>query len=173
MADVRRRWELDGGYLVTPFDGQDMVSEDDVLELWSHEGEIDPLEAERRLSELLLVAISPEGRLVGASTAYLARSERLLAELWHIRMLVAAAHRQRSITASMSRIVGEYFDERYLSGAERRGIGLIYEIESEILKRAINQGVSPAGKFVFIGEDARGRHLRVRYFPGALAPEPE
>jgi hypothetical protein len=40
------------------------------------------------------------------------------------------------------------------------------------LKRTIPQAVGPL-QAMFIGENERGSHVRVHYFPGALAPEPE
>jgi hypothetical protein len=172
MSDRQTSWELEGGYAAAVFGAQSVVTEQDVLELWTRESELDRDEATRRLSELLLVVIDPDRRLVAISTAYPARSERLRAELWHIRMFVAAAHRQRFLAAGMSRSVAEYLTQRHVSGIDPRGIGMVYEIESEILKRNLNQAVSPAGKFTFIGLDSAGRDIRVRYFPGALAPEP-
>lgn len=164
-------WSLEGGYTAALFGAQDDVTEQDVIDLWTREADLDAEEAQRRLSELVLIVTDPDRRLVGISTAYLARSGRLRAELWHIRMFVSAADRQRAVAGGMSRVLAEHLTERYLSG-DPRGIGMIYEIESDVLKRGLNQGVSPAGKFVFIGVDSAGRDIRVRYFPGALAPEP-
>ena len=172
MADPQVSWRLEEGYTVKLFRAQDDVSEQDVLDLWTTEGELEAEEARRRLSELLLVVVKPDRGLVGISTAYLAHNDRLRAELWHIRMFVAAAHRQRFIAAGMSCALVEYFTQRYLSGSEPRGIGMLYEIESEVLKRGLTQAISPLSKFVFIGVDDGGRDVRVRYFPGALAPEP-
>jgi hypothetical protein len=56
---------------------------------------------------------------------------------------------------------------------DRRGIGIVFEVESEPLKRLFPQAVWPRTQFVFIGETANGSHVRVCYFPGALAPEPD
>lgn len=172
MADLLTRWQLEGGYTVEVFPAAGVAAQD-IRDLWIREGALDAEEAERRVSEVRLVALDPDREPVGVCTTYLARNEQLRAELWHMRVFVAAAHRHQYITYSFARILSEHMIKRYVSGTDRRGIGLLIEIESELLKSTVREGVSPHGEFVFIGEDAQGRHLRVRYFPGALAPEPE
>jgi hypothetical protein len=61
---------------------------------------------------------------------------------------------------------------RYADGEDRRGIGLIFEVESELLKRAYPVAYWPWTDVTFVGENARGDDVRVHYFPGALTPEP-
>ena len=46
----------------------------------------------------------------------------------------------------------------------------IYEVENEGLKRHFDDALSLPTDFTFIGENQRGDHVRVHYFPGALAP---
>jgi hypothetical protein len=159
-------------YSVDLFAEQDTVGPDDVIDLWIREGAVDPAEAKRRVSEVLVVARSPDGAPVGISTTFLSRSEQLRAELWHTRVFVAAAHRESGLAIELARAARDHLCARYASGSDRRGIGVLFEVESEILKRFIPQAVWPHTQFVFIGENARGDHIRVFYFPGALAPEP-
>jgi hypothetical protein len=61
---------------------------------------------------------------------------------------------------------------RFASGEDRRAIGIVFEVESEILKRFFPQAVWPRTEFAFIGESSTGSHVRVFYFPGAPAPQP-
>jgi hypothetical protein len=172
MTDLVTRWPLEGGYTAEVFPTAGVTGED-IRDLWTREGVLDADEAERRVSEVRLVVLDRDRQPVGVCTTYLAHNEQLRAELWHLRFFTAAAHRHRHITYNLARIVSEHMIERYVSGDDRRGIGLLYQIESELLKRTVRDGVSRYSKFVFIGEDAQGRHIRVRFFPGALAPEPE
>jgi hypothetical protein len=160
-------------YSIDLFAEQDTVGPDDVIDLWIREGAVDPTEARRRVSEVLVVARAPDGAPVGISTTFLSRSEQLRAELWHTRVFVAAAHRESGLAIELARTARDHLCERYASGSDRRGIGVLFEVESEILKRFIPQAVWPHTQFVFIGENARGDHVRVFYFPGALAPEPD
>jgi hypothetical protein len=161
------------GYRIEPFAEQDAVSAADVIELWTREGALDQTEAERRISELVVVATDLEGRLVAMSTAYLKRHEQLRAELWHVRVFVSTGHRM----VELSRVIGivgrDHLVQRYVNGEDRRGIGLIYEIENVGFRTHMSHARLPNTHFIFIGENERGDHVRVYYFPGALAPEPD
>ena len=159
-------------YTVGVFAEQDIVGTQDVIELWNRETALDPVEAERRLGEVLLVATDRDGALAGVSTTYLKHNEQLQAELWHFRVFVAGAHRQSGLAIELASTARDHLCARYASGAEPRGIGILFEVESQILKHYFPQGVWPRTQFVFIGENARGDHVRVFYFPGAPAPEP-
>jgi transposase InsO family protein len=154
------------------FADQDHVSEQEVIGLWTSEGGLSREEARRRLAELLLVATAPDGQLAGIATTYLKRHDQLRGELWHYRTLVAQAHRQTHLALAMALRARHHLVRRFTSGEDQRGLGIIFEIENEILKRFEPKAVWPRTGFVFIGENARGAHVRVYYFPGALAPEP-
>jgi GNAT superfamily N-acetyltransferase len=164
---------ISSGYRVEVFDKQDTVSAEDVIELWTSEGVLDRAEAERRVSEVLVVASDRDGRPAGISTTYLKRNDQLRAELWHTRVFVAAAHRRSGLAIELARVARDHLSDRFVTGGDRRGIGVLFEIESEILKRFFPQAIWPRTQFVFIGENARGDHVRVFYFPGALSPEPD
>jgi hypothetical protein len=161
------------GYRIEPFGEQDAVSAADVIDLWTREGALDQREAERRISELILVATDSQGRLAAISTAYLKYHDQLRAELWHVRVFVSAGHRMVQLSRVLGVIGRDHLVQRYLSGEERRGIGLIYEIENVDFRTHISYARLRTTHFTFIGENARGDHVRVYYFPGALAPEPD
>jgi hypothetical protein len=158
------------GYGVEPFSEQDRISGQDILELWAREGVLGTEESARRLTEVLLVATDAQHRLAGVSTTYLQRNEQLRAELWYARVFVATEHRRSGLAIALAHAARDYLVERYATGTDRRGIGILFEVESEILKRFLPQAVWPRTQFAFIGETARGSHVRVYYFPEALAP---
>ncbi|HTX30252.1 MAG TPA: hypothetical protein VMD09_02650 [Solirubrobacteraceae bacterium] len=160
-------------YRLDLFAEQDRVTPADVIDLWIREGAVDQAEAERRVHEVLVVATDEAGAPVGISTSFLKRNDQLQAELWHTRVFVATEHRQSGLAIELAKTARDHLCQRYADGRDRRGIGLLFEVESEILKRFIPQAVWPHTQFVFIGENARGDHVRVLYFPGALAPEPD
>jgi hypothetical protein len=168
MSDFQ--WSLEPGYRIEVFAEQDVVTPDDVLALWTSEGGLPPEEAERRLSELLVVACDDRGRLAGICTAYLARTEQLGADMWHSRVLVAAAHRQSNVARAVAVAGRDHLERRFLSGEDRRGLGVIYVVQTQVL-RDHAYACWRATRAWFIGETARGDHVRVHYFPGALAPE--
>ncbi len=169
--DPRR--QLAGGYRIDLFADQDAVSGADVVKLWEREGGLSSTEAERRVAEILLVATDRQRQLVGVSTAYLRLNDQLRAVLWYVRVFVSPAHRQLELARSLALTGRDHLVQRFVSGEDRRGIGIIYEVESEVLRRHLPQARWPQTHFMFIGENDRGYHVRVYYFPGATAPDPD
>ncbi len=163
---------LPGGYRIDTLDARDPTAAGHVIDMWLREGALPADEAERRVAEVLLVATDGERRVAAVSTTYLRRSGQLQAELWHMRAFVGAAHRQSGIGLQLALASRDTLVERFVSGADRRGIGVLFEVENEALKRAFPQAVWPRLDFTFIGETPGGSHVRVHYFPGAHAPEP-
>jgi hypothetical protein len=49
---------------------------------------------------------------------------------------------------------------------------MIYEIENESVRRAFPSGWWANLDFFLIGDNARGGHVRVHYFPGSETPGP-
>lgn len=161
------------GYRIEPFAEQASVTADDVVDLWTREHVLDPEEAERRVAEIVVVATDAQDRLVGVCTVYLQANDQLRSELWYTRGFVAAAHRKSGLGMALGAAVRDHLVERYRSGADRRGIGILWVVENEVLKRVFPQAIWPRMQFAFIGEDEAGSHVRVHYFPGALAPGPQ
>lgn len=164
---------LPSGYHLQLFAEQRQISSQDIIDFWTSEGVVPPEEAQRRVAEILVVATDEEDRPVGISTTYIQRNEQLRAELWYTRVFVGAAHRRSGLAIAIACAARDHLVERYRTGADRRGIGIMFVVESEILKRFHPRAMWRRTQFTFIGEDARGSHIRVHYFPGALAPEPE
>ena len=170
MTDLRP--QLDAGYRIESFADQDGVSEEDVIELWSREGVVPAAEAQRRILEVLMVCVHETAGLVGVSSAYLQRNPQLDMHLWYYRAFVASAHRRSNVAVLLALDGRDLLEERYVSGADTRGSGVLYEVENEGLKRYFNDAVWFPTDVIFIGENARGDHVRVRYHPGATAPPP-
>lgn len=169
---AERGWPLEDGYRVDLFARQELVRGPDIVELWVTEAGLPADEAHRRLNEVLLVA-THEGRgPVAVTTAYLRHDARLRMDLWHYRAFVAPAHRLSVLAITMAAIGRDVLRDRFVSGEDLRGAGVIFEVENPGLQRAHNQAIWPRLDFVFIGENARGDHVRLHPFPGALAPPP-
>jgi hypothetical protein len=172
--------DLDGGYRLALFAEQDAVTTEDVVAMWISEAEVDEEEARRRIAELLIVVTGPDGQLAAVSTAYVHRNNQLRCDVWHVRVFVSAGHRMSHLAIALAVATRDHFAQRFISGQDRRGIGVLFEVQNEVLKRrGVGKGSGAAlGRwrrtdFFFIGENARGDHIRIHYFPGALAPEPD
>jgi hypothetical protein len=166
------RWELASGYRVDPMTEQEMISAADIVEMWTSEGVLAPEEAQRRAAEVVLVATDRDQEVAGVCTAYLQRSAQLRAEMWYFRAFVATAHRQSNLAVTLALRGRDHLVRRYTSGEDTRGLGIIFEVENRGLQRAFPEARWMPTDFTFIGESPTGAHVRVHYFPGALAPEP-
>jgi hypothetical protein len=89
-------------------------------------------------------------------------------------VFVAQAHRHSNVGRVLMMRGREFLERRFTSGADTRAEGVVMEIENEGLKLYFNKARWRAGpvESTFIGENVRGDHVRVYYFPGALAPTP-
>lgn len=170
MPEPRGPWPHES-YRLALYVGQDDVGQQDVLDLWQRNRVVPAEEAARRVREVLLVATDAGGALVGVCTAYLKHNARLHMDLWHFRTFVDPAHRTADLARVMARISREQLQERFVSGEDTRGAGVLYEVEAQVLKDN-DRAVWRATQTVFLGVNELGAHLRVFYFPGALAPEP-
>jgi hypothetical protein len=146
---------------------------DDVLALWARESAVPEAEARRRVHEVHLVAIERNEGLVGVASAYLERNAQLAMDLWYYRAFVARAHRRSSLAAQLALHGRDLLEDRFVSGEDTRAAGIIYEVENEGLKLYFNKALWLPTEFTFIGENERGDHVRVHYFPGAEAPIPQ
>lgn len=178
---AQSRWDLGNGYQISLFDHQEDVTSEQVWELWTSEAGVRQAEARRRLSEVFMIATGPSGELAAILTVYLARNEQLRAQVWHMRAFTAQAHRRARLAEVLTVLAANRLEEMFQSGEERRAIGIVGVIENPVLKgseetefsRRLGEALWPNRGAVFINQDARGRHIRVDYFEGALAPEPE
>jgi hypothetical protein len=165
-------WTSPPGYRIELFAEQDEITRKDVIDLWTRFGVVPHAEAERRVEEVLVVAADPQRRLLGVSTAYLDRNEQLRAPLWHYRTFVVPDKRAAYFSIMMVLPARDHLEQRFVSGADRRGIGLLFEIEYEPWKRLGEKGLWIPSDTLLIGNNHRGDHVRVHYFRGAVAPEP-
>ena len=122
--------ELDVGYRLEQFAEQSEVTEADVLELWQREDVIPDEEAEKRVHEVHLVALHEDDGLVGLSSAYLRRNQQLNLDLWYYRAFVSSAHRKSNVAVNLATSGRDLLQERYVSGQDVRGQGIIYVVEN-------------------------------------------
>jgi hypothetical protein len=163
--------QLAPGYRITLFGQQEAVGDEDVIELWERERVVDPGTASRRVHEVLFVGVDDHGELAAISSAYLKRNLRLGMDLWYYRTYTAREHRMSNVGVLLALHSLEHLERRFVEGEDTRGAGLAYEVQNAGLRTHTDALWSPIG-IPFLGLNEQGDHLRVRYFPGALAPGP-
>ena len=171
-AVAELRTALEPGYRIEVYADQDAVSADAIVELWTREGILPADEARRRVDEVLLVA-THDGRPVGVVTTFLGQDGRLELDLWYYRTFVAAGHRRSRVAWALMLAARDHLQQRYVSGVDTRAAGIAFNVENEAIRRRANDaGWDQPLDFTMVGENERGEHVRVHYFPGALAPPP-
>jgi hypothetical protein len=173
LSETRdQQYPLEERYRLEVLGETDAASPEGVIAFWESEGVVPPAEAQRRVHEVLLVAIEDAEGVVGVSSAYLSRSPRLQMDLWYFRIFVARAHRNNNLAVALAMDGRDLLEKRFVSGEDTRAAGIIYVIQNEGLKKYRNRAVLLPVEFAFIGQTEEGHHLHVRYFPGAQTPVP-
>jgi hypothetical protein len=162
---------LDPGYRVELFTEQSAVSQEDVIDVWEREGVVDPGTASRRVHEVLLVGVDEHDELAAVSSAYLKRNLRLRMDLWYYRTYTVREHRMSNVGVLLALRSRDHLEHRFATSKDPRGAGLAYEVQNAGLRTHADAFWFPID-IPFLGENERGDHLRVRYFPGARAPGP-
>jgi hypothetical protein len=164
------KYPLEDRYRIEPLADSEAVGPDDVLALWARENAVAEADRGRRVHEVILAAIDRDDSLAGISSAYLQRNDQLRMDLWYYRTYVAKPHRHSNIATQMLWASRDYLKNRFDSGEDTRAAGVIFELQNQGLKDYFNRALWLPANFTFIGENDRGDHVRVHYFPGAEAP---
>lgn len=159
---------LDPKYTLRPFEPEDAPS---VLAMWAaHPGAVPDDVAPNRVDEAVVVATDEHGEVVGVITAFVKRAEWLQLDLLALRAFVARDHRRSNVYIHLGQAVRKELNDRYVSGADRRAVGILTEMEHEARAMmptavAIGSGIS----FVAVRPD--GALVRAEYFDDAVLPD--
>jgi hypothetical protein len=163
---------LEDRYRIEPLAESTAVAPEDVIALWEREAVLPGPMARQRVNQVHLVAIAGEREVVGVSTVYLERSTELRMDLWYYRTFVDSAHRHTNVARHLISGNRDLLENRFTSGEDTRAQGMIFELEHEGMQRHLNTALWAHSRFVFIGQNQHGWHVRVYYFPGARVPPP-
>lgn len=171
-ADWQDMAPFPSGFAVHELAATDAVTADDVLALWAREGAVAPDAAARRIDEVVTVVTAPDGTLAGIGSAYVHRVPQLRMDLFGIRLFVATEHRRSSLATHIMWRTRDVMTERFADGRDRRGLGILFEVENAGLRRAFPQAEGVYAPTYFIGERADQATLMVLLFPGVEVPLP-
>jgi hypothetical protein len=150
------------------------VSDEDILEMWMRDARLPESEARRRLSEVLAVAIGPDGELTGLCTTYLYAPPALRTDLWHYRVFVASSARMMAVGSGLGSFALTTLKDRFVTGVDTRGRGFAMVLENEGVRQRLRQPhwrIPPFDMF-YVGDNALGHPVLIEWFPGASAPAP-
>ena len=167
-------YSLPPGYRMVPLAETDAAGPEDVIELWRREAALtDPREAERRVSEVQVVALDPSDRVAAVSTAYVEPNEQLGMNVWNLRGFVATEHRMGNLATRILWATRDHLGELHSSGRDPRASAVIVVVQNQLLMTYFNRAFWVYSDFFYIGDSSEGAHVRVHYFPGAEAPAPQ
>ena len=171
--EMAKDLRLEPRYRIEPLADSDSVGPEDVIALWEREGVLPGPMARQRVKQVNLVAITGEREIAGVSTVYLEHNPQLRMDLWHYRTFVGSAHRHTNVARHLISGNRDLLESRFTSGEDTRAPGMIFGLEHQGMQRHLNTALWAHSRFVFIGEDQHGWHIRVYYFAGARVPLPD
>lgn len=127
-------------------------------------------ELKKRLQQVVFLIQTPQGEIVGISTAFKAYVKQLKNHLYAFRCFIAPDFRIPGLTSTLLVKTRDYLEQIHqLDGPEtERCIGMITLVENERIMEHRREAIWPASKMVYIGNSGAGKHIRVYYFKGAM-----
>jgi hypothetical protein len=148
--------------------------ESELTQFWIDNHAIaDAQSAAERAGQVVCLARSEQGAIIGVSTAYPRIVPRLRQPMYYYRNFIAADFRGQQLAPPFLLKTKEVLQSYNLAMPKPRCLGIIIELENESLAAHRNQAQWNEG-FTFIGYSPRGLHLRIWYFEGVrlLPPAP-
>lgn len=146
---------------VTPEIGEEIIA------LWLNEHAMPENIARQRITEVAQIVRDSGDAVAGICTLYREHNIRLRMPLWYIRAFIGSKYRRSSIGFCLLHSTVDYMQDLYDRGEDQRAQGIFMEVENESLRRMAPQGLWGYRRFAYIGNNARGEHMRVQYFNGA------
>ena len=138
-----------------------------VLEFWRRENAIDDeAQAQQRLREVVLHAVSDTGDIAGVCTAIPITLPQLGQPMYYYRCFIGRNWRSSRLALHLLDRTFEVLDGYARSNAFPC-IGMLLELENQRFEKKWRMAVWPWNDFIYIGKSGRGLGLRVRYFRGA------
>ncbi len=142
-----------------------LKTKEEVYSLWSDVGVLsDPEQARKRGEQLVFVVRSPKGKVIAESTAFKVPVRQLRNWFYGMRLMVTSREAPPGLLPELARRTVEFLESLPRTDEHERCRGVITLVENERLKRSHTKAVWPASGMVYIGNSAKGHHLRVRYF---------
>lgn len=142
--------------------------QEDARALWIEQGAItDEAAIKERLPQLCVLARDADDKLLAITTAYEQANRQLNNYFYAMRMFVGEDARRMQIGFHLLHKLIATLESRFVTGQQTRCIGVLFELENQAVQKARPQAVWPTTGFVYIGNNANGDHIRVRYFKDA------
>ena len=147
----------------------------ELIAFWARNHAItDPTQIAARAQQAVCVGRDEKGELWGVGTAYLGVLPSLGQPTYFYRQFFSEAARGQRMTIPFFDRVVETLQAHNASLPAPESIGVLLELQNQMLSSRYTAAYMPVGDSIFIGYSPRGNQLRVTYFEGAqlLLPPP-
>ena len=139
-----------------------------LLSFWKeHAPALEEERAVQRLNQLVWVVRYQSGEIAGEATAEKVFIKQLRNYFYNVRVMHAPL-KYPGLMAKLITDTRDFLESIHTRDDENRCIGIITLVESDALKKKLTKAILPAGHLVYIGNTAKGSHIRVSYFGGSV-----
>lgn len=140
---------------------------DRVRRFWRDHNAIgNPADAEKRLAQVVMYALAPDGSVAGVSTAIPLLIPQFGQPMYYFRAFVGTAWRRTKLVRDLTNRSCDALE----AFARERGfpcIGVLLELENDGFYRALRKPVWWNPRFYYVGRSDRGLEVRAYYFADA------
>ena len=142
--------------------------EAEILQFWlDNKALVEKMQPAKRVQQVVCLARSEEGGIVGVSTAQPYLVPMLGQPMYQYRNFIAAGARGQQLSIAFLLKAKAVLQAYNQALATPQCLGIILELGNEALAQRQDQAHWPRTGFTFIGYTPKGLHLRVWYFAGA------
>lgn len=138
----------------------------DVVKIWNEFAGLDPAEAQRRLGELVMVAKTSTGQVVGISTAIKTYVQQIQNYVYVYRCFILPEFRAPALDTQMIVQTKNHLHKISKLDTDKKCVGIMVIVQNEILKKNWRQAVWRGADMIYMGDTPQGDHMRIGYFKG-------
>jgi hypothetical protein len=147
---------------------KDEALKQEITAFWIKEGAMaNSAAAAQRLPQVIFLAREENGTIAAVSSIYEQYNEQLKNSFYYMRTFIPTRFQETNIAPQLIIHIRDYLNESFVSGSQRKNIGLILEVQDPVLQKKHNDAIWPESGMVYVGKNAQGAHQRVVYFSDA------
>lgn len=139
----------------------------EIVKLWTEFAVLQQPEAERRLSELVLVLKNKSGKVIGVSTVVKTLLPQIHNYVYAYRYFILPEFRAPTLDTQMIVRTKNHLQEISALETDKKCVGIMVIVQNEKLKAQWRQAVWLGADMIFMGNTPQGHHVRVGYFKHA------
>lgn len=146
---------------------------DELVAFWKDNNALgNQARADLRADQVVCIARDKDGKICAVATAMVRILPRLRQPMYYYRHFFTETERGQRMTKPFNKRAKEILEEYNASLPKPESLGMLVELESEVLTKAYTRAYEPEIDYTFIGYSPRGFQLHVSYFKDAMLLPP-